>query len=279
MALSNEAAYDEALNSPFQRARASKNATTVVAGRSYSLWRTAGMPAAGAAPTTAAAPTNATTGALTGGNENLFDGTNRRILKAVLDLALSTATPGAMVTICDRLSHQGGLSGIVTTAQTTNLPTAALTRYTSGVGVEQALEIYTTIGATGTTVTTSYTDSGSAAGNVTPALTFGATGNNTAPRFVMLPLAVGDVGVKSVESVTVLATTGTAGNFGVTLVYPVLHIPIDDILAVKGTADALFGFGPWFPLINSGACLFFVVHAAGTTTGVVQGDFLVCEDR
>jgi hypothetical protein len=277
MALSNEAAYDEALKSPFQRARASKNATTVVAGRAYSLWTAGGMPAAGAAPTTAAVPTEATAGALNSSGQNLFNGTNRRILKAVADAALTT--PGAMITVCDRLSHQGGLSGTTTTAQTTNLPTSALTRYTSGVGVQSALEIYTTIGATGTTVTTSYTDSGSAAGNTSPAATFGGTGNNTAPRFVILPLAVGDVGVKSVESVTVLATTGTAGNFGVTLFYPVISVPIDDILAVKGSADALFGFGPWFPLLSDSACLFFVVHATGTTTGVVQADFLICEDR
>jgi len=119
--------------------------------------------------------------------------------------------------IIDRLSHQGGLDGTAITAQTTNLPTAALTRYTDGVGVIAALTIYTAIGATGTTVTASYTNQAGTPGKTTVAQAIGASTVNAGTRMVILPLAAGDAGVRSVESVTLTATTGTIGNFGVTL--------------------------------------------------------------
>lgn len=280
MAIASEAAYYESLTRPWQRLRVSKNSLTTVAGRAFSSWLQGGTPAAGAAPTTAAVPTRATTGSLTAssGGRDFYDSAGiQRILRAVVDQA-PTASAGGMVTICDRLSHQGGLSATVTTAQTTNLPTAALTRHTSGIGVEMGLEIYTQIGTTGTTARVSYTNTVPTAGQLTPLTTFGATGNREASRIIVLPLAEGDRGVTSVESATVTASTLTAGAFGVTLFYPLVHIPLDDILSLRGYADALYGFGAWFPIIESNACLMFVYHTSGALTGVVQADFSVCED-
>lgn len=200
-----------------------------------------------------------------------------RLVKAVLDLAVTT--PGAMITICDRVGHQGGLSGTTAGAQTTNLPTAALTRYTSGVGVQVGLEVYTLIGTTGTVATISYTDQSDNTAQVPPAITFGNTGFREASRIMPVPLAPGDTGVKAVASVSLTASTLTAGNFGVTLYYPLVHIAVDDILAIKGSADALHGFGTWFPKIESDACLFMIYHTTGATTGVVQGNLLISEDR
>ena len=121
--------------------------------------------------------------------------------------------------LIDRLCHMGGLSGIVTTPQTVN--SAALPRYTTGVGVYAAVDVYTAIGSTITTITMEYTNSDGVGSRVSPAVTFGGTGygggTGGAPRFLIMPLQDGDKGVLSVQSVTVAATTGTAGNFGVTL--------------------------------------------------------------
>lgn len=280
MTISNESSYYEQVQQPFERCRISKTSLTVVQGRSYSSWlQAAGFPAVGVAPTTAAVPTSATAGCLKGGNGNTLNNGSgtRRILKTIFMPALTTA--GGMITICDRLSHQGGLSGTATGAQTTNLPTAALTRYTSGVGVQCGLEIYTAIGATGTTVTTSYTNTTPTAGQVNPLATWGGTGFNAASRIVILPLVAGDVGVTAVASVTATASTLTVGNFGVTLFYPLVHVPIDDILAIKRSSEALYGFGTWFPEVKSNACLQFIYHMNGTATGIVQGEVLISEDR
>ena len=128
----------------------------------------------------------------------------------------------------DRLSHQGGLNATGTGAQTTNLPTAALPRYTDGRDVMLALEIYTQIGSTATTLTVSYTNESGTSGRTTPATVFGGTGAREAGRFLILPLQAGDSGIRSVQSVTVAATTGTAGSFGVVLFKPLFMVPINN---------------------------------------------------
>ena len=177
-------------------------------------------PLALAVPTTAVAPTNLTYSAFQG--TGFLDTTNKCYAGYVTFDSVSTSAAGGI--LIDRLSHQGGLSGTVTTEQTTNLPTAALTRNTSGVGVFIALQIYTQIGTTATTVTVRYTNTANAS-STSQAVVFGGTSFREANRFISIPLADGDIGVKSVEGVTVLATTGTAGAFGVVLYRPLMFLP------------------------------------------------------
>lgn len=273
MSIANFAAYQDRLQGLYQKVRFSKSAITTVAARTYSSWLSGGFPAAGAAPTTAAVPTNATAGSL---RQIDCSGSTQRILRLILQTAGAT---GGMITIADRLSHQGGLSGTATGAQTTNLPTSALTRYTGGDDVLLGLEIYTAIGATGTTVSASYTNQANTSGRTTPLTTWGGTGFNAASRFIPLPFQVGDSGVRAVASVTNTATTGTVGAFGVTLAYPLLSLPIDDVTAPMGIdEESLFGFGTWFPQVVDGACLFAIIHMVGTTTGIMQGQALLSED-
>lgn len=264
MAIASFSAYTTKVSSPRRRINDTKNALTTVAGRLFSNWASA--PDAGAAPTTAAVPTNSTTGSV--GQDN-STGTQR-----LIESTLSMGSMGSIL-IIDRLSHQGGLSGTVTTAQTTNLPTAALTRYTSGVGVFPALEIYTAIGATATTVTASYTDA--ALGSTTTLATvFGGTGFNTAGRFMILPLPEGGTGVTAVASVTVLATTATAGNFGVTLFRPIAVVPS----MIPGAADVhefLMDMGA-LPQVPDNSCLQYLAIANGTSTGILQTSHKFAED-
>jgi len=241
--------------------------TSTSIGKPYSTWLRGPVPAAGATPSTAVVPTNATLGAfgqVNGGAGQLYIPSIRASAGSSSSSQLGTA--GVLV-IADRLSHQGGLSGTVTTPQTTNLPTAALTRYTSGEGVRMALEIYTAVGGTQTTVTASYTDQDANAGQTTRAVGFGSTSSNSASQMIPLPLADGDRGVRAVASVTVLATTGTAGNFGVTLYKPLLWLTwgaasdqqnYDVIRGSLGGGlpeilDNACLFGIWYPAVNSGS--------------------------
>lgn len=273
MAIASLAAYQQRLAANYNRIHFQKNSITVVAGHTYSSWLAAGFPAAGAAPTTAGVPTNATTGALT--NSINASGATQRILRCVLNWAIMT--PG-MITIVDRLSHQGGLSGTVTGAQTTNLPTAALTRYTSGVGVEAGLEIYTSVGTTATVASISYTNTTPTSGHTSPAVTFGGASFDIASRFIHVPLQVGDVGVTAVASVSLTASTLTAGAFGVTLYYPIVMIPMNDQDPTGIDVDALFGFGTWFPQVFDNACLQFHYTVNTTSTGVISGILYTATD-
>ena len=136
---------------------------------------------------------------------------------------------GVVLMLVDMLTISGGLDATVTTAQTTNLPTAALPRYTSGVGVHAALVIHSQLGGTATTATVSYTNQANTAGRTSTAMNIGATGFREVGALLRIPLEAGDTGVRSVESVTLAATTSSAGNFGVVLYRPLAMLICNDV--------------------------------------------------
>lgn len=248
MAYSNFADYKASIDEPQQILFTGNSSSATVTARLHDFWA-GNMPVAGAQPSTAAATTSASTGAVPFTN----GGANRLTLNS----AFIGGNPGVFI-LCDRLSHQGGLSGTVTTAQTTNLPTAALTRYTDGVGVMMGLTQYVTIGATGASVQASYTNSSGTSGRTTPLCTFGGSGFREAGRLILLPLASGDVGVRAVASVTVSATTGTAGNFGVTLFKPLAMFNVAFPLPNDTSDITTRNFYGGLPEIPDNACLFWL---------------------
>ena len=134
---------------------------------------------------------------------------------------------GIAVVVVDLLNISGGLSGTVTTEQTTNLPTAALTRHTTGAGVMAGIVIHAALGATATTCTVNYTNQNGDSATTT-ATPIGSSTANAVGRLLPLPLAAGDTGVQAVSSVTLAATTGTAGNFGVCLFRPLAIMSVND---------------------------------------------------
>jgi hypothetical protein len=139
----------------------------------------------------------------------------------------STGGGGAAGIMIDLLNISGGLNATLTTPQTTNLPTAALTRYTSGEGVMAGIVIFTQIGNTPTTITISYTNSTGTSGRISTATSFGQTNFREQNIFIPIPLQAGDTGVISIESVTLAGTTATAGNFGVCLYKPLAMISLE----------------------------------------------------
>ena len=171
----------------------------------------------------------------------------------------TSSLAGMSMLAIDLLNVSGGLSGIVTTEQTTNLPTAALTRYTSGEGVSIGLVIYTTIGTTATTISVRYTNQDGTPNRVSTLTNFGATNFREAARLIRVPLAAGDTGVRSVQGVTLTATTGTAGNFGVCLFKPLMQFSLD---STTGTMpiDAVSSGGMVGSMaeIDDDACLTFI---------------------
>lgn len=244
MPLTTLAEYRSALSNVRQVVPITIGSLAAASGRLFDLW-VAAVPA-GAIPTAAVAPTSATVGAL-----GQIDGLTQQ---SILGVRASATNPGNYIVV-DRLSHQGGLSGTVTTAQTANLPTAAITRGT-GVGVMIGLMIYSATGATTTTLSVTYTNSDGVGGRVSPLVLFGGTGNREAARMIMVPLESGDVGVNSVESVSLTGTTGTPGNFGVVLYRSLFVMCITDISGVLSAAGLITGntFG-LAPTVPDGACL------------------------
>jgi hypothetical protein len=133
----------------------------------------------------------------------------------------------AAMMVVDLLNVSGGLNATLTTAQTTNLPTAALTRHTSGEGVMAGIVVYTILGTTQTTVTISYTNSAGVSGRTSTTTTIGSGFYREVGVLLPIPLQAGDTGIRSIESVTLAGTTGTAGNFGVCLFKPLAMISLE----------------------------------------------------
>lgn len=226
-------------------------AAATVAAQWTSLWRYNGMPGTrGAIPGAAAACDRTTQGALpwtnaTGGRTAFLTGRGLGVSQA------------GIVRVYDRLLHNGGLSGALNTAQTVG---GTITRNTGGVGNEIWIEIYGVLGGTTTTVTASYTNQNGVAGRTTIAQAIGGAGASEAQRMILLPLADGDTGVQSVQSVTLAASTGTAGSFGITICRPVIEIGN----AVGGFASdsLILQGGP--VAVDDNACLSVAFLANGT---------------
>lgn len=266
MALADYGTYVSKVATPLQIINESKNSRAIVAGRTGTFWNLA--PNAGATPTTAEAPTRTTTGALGQYNSS---GTMR-----LAEVDLFAVNANYMI-LADRLSHQGSLDGTVTTAQTTNLPTTALSRYTSGEGVMMGLEVHTAIGASAADVTVAYTNTANS-GSTSVATTLGSTGFNAAGRFIIIPLQAGDIGVKSVQSVTLSVTTGTAGAFGVVLFKPLFVMPIYNVSSQPFTYSSALNMCGNMPIIPSDACLFLIACVNTNASGIVATTYKFIEE-
>ncbi len=239
-------------------------ATTPIAGRPASLWRYDGSHGPGAVPGAVSAPTSATAGAIpftnAGGGRELH-----------LIQTWATGLNAGTLLLYDRLLHISGLSGAVATPQTVG---GTLTRHTNGVGNFMFAEIYTLIGTTATTITANYTNQ---AGNpaVSTATAFGGTNFREATRAILLPLASGDSGVRGVTDVDLVVSTGTAGDFGVTVGHPIAYLGIG-AAGAPGWRDFVTGL-PGIPVLSPSACLSLLWFPAVAAVPEIFGGLHIVE--
>lgn len=237
--------------------------SNTAAGQQFSLWTATGTPGAGVAPTTAALCTKALTGS--------FGFTNQTALSDsyLAWLSINISNHVSNLEIHDRLAHMGGLSGVVTTAQgalnleSLSLPADRLgdTNYSD---VQWWLEVYTALGATGVNATVAVTYNDNSTGNLT-AIALGATPRQG--RLYALSPAVAGKFIKAVNSVTLSATTGTAGNFGITATRPRTMVSTSVANKTETFDWAQLGI----PEIPNDACLMMMMMCTTTTTGVIRG--------
>lgn len=232
----------------FKDARHDGAAVTAVpiSGRPYSLWRYDGQPGPGVAPTTWANPDNTTAGGL----KQTDPGGGRT--KWLMQFFANGIVAGTVV-LYDRLGANGDLNGTTTTAQSF---TGSITRYTSGVGNVMWYEIYgnttTILGTTGTTMTVQY-DAPEGNNQTSPAVTIGGTGFREGNQVRFIPLLSGHTGIIAVDNVDLVASTGTAGAFGITVAHLLAQAPIS-AAGVGGWRDFVTG-APGIPEIQTDACL------------------------
>lgn len=238
-------------------------APTLVSSREHSMWLFDGMPSGGSAPGAAAVPTRTTTGAIP------FSAPGGSREKWLISAGLYANIPGVYL-LYDRLFHISGLSGTSTADQSVQGSPAspALTRNTNGAGNIVFYEIYGLLGATSTTLTMTYTDQDGNSG-ATTTVNIGGNGFREAYRAQRIPLAAGDSGVRAVEKVKLTASTGTVGDFGITIARPLAWLAVGSI-ASAGWRDYTTGL-PGIPLIDPNACLSILSGPNGTSGPEIFG--------
>lgn len=236
-----------------------------------SLWRATGQPGQGAIPTVVATCNNTTVGTI-GFNQQISPSTS---YGAYLEIA--TSNVAMTVELHDRLANMGGLNGTLTTAQSVNLDLNTLLA-TNNIGTRKGdanysdvlwwLEWYTATGGTAVTATIVVTYNDGTTGNLSVLSLAGTRpASHMIPLNSLIPSAQSGKFIRGIVSVTLSATTGTAGNFGVTVTRPRMTLS-SPFANFKFIADwAQLGL----PEIYNSSAIFPIVLTSTTSTGTVRG--------
>ena len=267
----------EITNGKFRRIDWNKitGASALTAGRWYDFSQFGGTPVANAYAGTALAWTSCNE--LAGNGTQIFgmqhagnvSPDTKHCMNVSAVSAVATAVPSVLM-LADIQGYYPGISMNLATAQTlTGTPTL---RYANGVGVLPFLSVTTATGATAHNVALSYTNQAAVAGRAlaqTVACTAsaiaahithtGTAANNFGP---FLPLAGGDTGVQSAQSVTISAASG-AGVAALVFARPLLTLPMTTI-GVAAERDLLNQI-PSLPRVYDGACLQWLMYAGAAT--------------
>jgi hypothetical protein len=243
--------------------------TTQVVGQFTSWWRATGVPAQGAIPAAAAYCTKALTGAVS------FTNQTGPATSYLAYHTMMASVANTNLEIHDRIAHMGGLNGTLLTAQTVGID---LLTINAGGAVPAArlgaadysdvqwwLEWYTATGATASNATVAVTYDDGSTGNLA-VVAIGGTAIAASQMRQLLP-AVNGRWIRAVTSVTLSASTGTAGSFGVTATRQRAAFSSE-------TANRLYPFD-WaalgFPEIPNDACIQGVSLSTATATGTLKG--------
>lgn len=242
---------------------------TQVVGQFTSWWRATGVPAQGAIPSTAAYCTKALTGAVS------FTNQTGPATSYLAYHTMMASVANTNLEIHDRLAHRGGLDGTLLTAQTVGIDLSTINAggavpadrlgASDYSDVKWWLEWYTATGATASNATVAVTYNDNSTGNLA-VIAIGGTAIAASQMRQLLPASNG-LWIKAVNSVTLSASTGTAGSFGVTATRQRTAISAE-------TANRLYPFD-WaalgFPEIQNDACLQGISLSTATATGTLKG--------
>lgn len=244
--------------------------TNAVAGTYYSLWRATGQPGQGAIPTTAAIATKALTGAIG------FTNQTSPAASYLAWIAINCSNAAVTIEIHDRIAHMGGLNGTLTTAQTVNLDLTAsgLNPAAERIGdsnfsdIQWWMEWYTDTGATASNATINVTYNDGTSGDLTVVAVGGTV---RAGRMInlngLVPVAASGKYIRDINTVTLSASTATAGNFGFTATRMRTVLPL--FVANKGETYDWAAIG--LSEVPNDACLMIIELCSTTNTGTVRG--------
>lgn len=256
-------------------------AAAYTAGRWYDMSSLGGTPVANSFPGTALAWQSCTE--TTGNGTDVFGlphGGNvstdtKHIINAMAVTGVATGVP-AVLMLVDMQGYYPGINMNLNTAQTlTGTPTL---RYANGAGCRMFMVARSTTGATAHNIAYSYTNQAGTAGRTNP-VTVAATASAIVPHILhsgtasnnygpFLPMASGDTGIRSVQTVTLSAASGTASTAALCIVRPLLTLPLTT-LGVAIERD-LVNQLPSMPQVLDGACLTWLLFTGAATAAATN---------
>jgi len=251
-----------ALATGLQRSYHKKSVTSFGAGFAHSLWNVAGAPGTGYIPVTGSGElcSVSTTGAIPFTNS----GTSY-----LAQASFCSSTSGRLI-LYDRLWANSGMSGTMAVTNNIDTPPDLNRPDSTGSNTELWAEVYATIGNTAATLTVNYTNQN---GDSKTGTYVKATGQPIAGTMLPISLASGDTGVRKVVSYSWSVSTGTAGNFGFTILRKIAEIPLN--IVNNGTTLDFADLG--LPIINNSACITAMILASTINTGFVIGSFTIAQ--
>lgn len=237
---------------------------TVVAGRPWSTWALGGSPGAGAFDTTLNGVTLSSSSSLVNGQIPHFDPGSGNAYLANFGGQLTQA---ANVLLLDRIWHNGGINITSTSAQSITSPTwpaRDANGATNGVGIVLAVEVSAGTGAGTPTITIGYTNS-SGTGSRTATNIQATAASSAAGSFYLIGLQAGDIGVQSVQSIT-LSATWTSGTINIVAFRLLAALPV-----LGQTPFSLDSLTSGFPRIYNGTVPFIAFVPSTTTASNFTG--------
>ena len=235
-------------------------------GRPTTLWASAGNPGAGAYDTTLNGVALSSTSTNVNGQLPWTDPGAGNSYLARLS-GVNSASGGVLI-LCDRLWHNGGFTITSATAQSITFPTLPsrdASGATNGDGVLIAVEVSATVGAAAPTFTMSYTNSAGTSGKTATNIDASVSGGLAGLTYRM-SLAAGDIGVRSVQSLTMSASQ-VSGTINLVAYRPLAQIE----LAGAVTPAAIDALTSGFPRMYNGTVPFFQFIPSVNTAGVMTG--------
>jgi len=239
---------------------------TLVAGRPFSPFYTAGVPGAAVAPSPGLAGA-----ALTSYSGQLPIPAASNNTHLARFTGVSSAQGGHLL-LCDRLWHNSGITITQNTAQNINSvtwPARDRSGTTNGNGVLIGVEVSAATGAGTPTLTIGYTDSAGNSG-ATATNVDATVANSAIGTFYRIGLAAGGVGVRSIQTLT-LSATWTSGTIHL-VAYRVLAAVE---LAAAGLPNAVDALTSGMPRMYDNTVPFLIYVPQTTTTTLLSGQ-LAC---
>ena len=178
---------------------------TLVAGRAWTPFYTAGIPGPAVAPSPGVAGAALTSYA---GQIQFPAAVGGETIHLAKFQGLSSAQAGSLL-LCDRLWHNSGLSVTLTTSQTVNSatwPARDENESANGEGVLVALEVSAAVGAGTPTLTLGYTNQAGTAGKTANTIISPIGASALVGTMHIFALAAGDTGVRSIQTYQSSAT-------------------------------------------------------------------------